>query len=236
MWIPTRVWEITARQVLRNPYDVLRTGYNASQRHISGSHSIDDKMKNKPYPYISIIFVILFVLIFAQPVSAHGNEPRLEINPERLNPGAVLDIRGVDFDFEEEITLTLVSPQTEIPFGTVLADAEGVFLLSITLPVDVPEGTYVVWGTTDDHKVESPPITVSGAAIVEGGEGERSEDDLLLAPMQTYAPGFSSTPLPEAAAVESPPSEAEGSNPYLLWTIAGVGVILVVAYIRMKKR
>ncbi len=189
-------------------------------------------MQIKLFPFISIL---LLAFLLVQPVSAHGDDPRIEINTDRLNPGSVLDIRGVDFEFEETVTLSLISTQTEIPFGTVLADVEGVFLLTITLPVDIPEGTYVVRATTDDHVVESPQIEVSGAAIIEGGgQGERDEDDGLLAPMPTYAPGVSSTPIPQAE-VESEPTQASSSNPLLLGAIAAIGVILVLAYVRIKR-
>ena len=191
-------------------------------------------MKIKIFPLISII---LLAFLLVRPVSAHGDDPRIEINTDRLNPGSVLDIRGVDFEFEEIVTLSLIGTQTEIPFGTVLADVEGVFLLTITLPVDLAEGTYVIRATTDDHVAESPQIVVSGAAVVEGGgHGERDEDDALLAPMPTYAPDVSSTPIPQAAAVESEPIQSSSSNPLLLGAIAGIGVILVLAYIRIKRR
>jgi len=190
-------------------------------------------MKTKPFRFLP---VVLLAFLLVQPVSAHGDDPRIEINTDKLNPGSVLDIRGVDFEFEEAVTLSLSGAQTEIPFGTVLADVEGVFLLSITLPVDLPEGTYVIRATTDDHKVESPQIVVSGAAIMEGGgQGERAEDDGLLAPMPTYAPGVSSTPIPQAVAVESEPAP-DSSSPLLFGTIAAIGIILVFAFIRIKRR
>lgn len=189
-------------------------------------------MKIKLFSFIPILLLAFLVV---QPASAHGDDPRIEINTDRLNPGSVLDIRGVDFEFEEIVTLSLMGTQTEISFGTVLADVEGVFLLTITLPVDIPEGTYVVRATTDDHVVESPQIEVSGAAIIEGGgQGERDEDDGLLAPMPTYAPGVSSTPIPQA--VEREPAQASSSNPLLLGAIAGIGIILVLAYVRMKRK
>jgi hypothetical protein len=193
-------------------------------------------MKIKLSPFIT---VILLAFLVVQPAFAHGDEPRLEISPEKLSPSAVLDIRGVDFEFEEQIALTLYGEQAEIPFGTVLADVEGVFMLTITLPFDLPEGTYVLRATTDDHTVESPQITVSGAAIMEGGgQGERDEDDALLAPMPTYAPGVSSTPMPQAevvASTESAPTR-NSSNTIMLWGIAGVGILLVFAYIRIKRK
>lgn len=180
--------------------------------------------------------VVLLAFLLAQPVSAHGGDPRIEINTGRLNPGAVLDIRGVDFEFEETVTLALVGAQSEIPFGTVLADVEGLFLLTLTLPVDLPEGTYVLRATTDDHVVESPQIIVSGAAIIEsGGQGEREEDDALLAPMPTYAPGVSSTPIPQAVAVDSEPAGAS-TSPLLSGAIAVIGIILVFAFVRLRRR
>lgn len=187
----------------------------------------------------SFITVVLFVLLVAQPAFAHGDEPRLEISPEKLSPGAVLDVRGVDFEFEEQVALTLHGEQSEIPFGTILADVEGVFVLALTLPFDLPEGTYILRATTDDHTVESPQIAVSGAPIMEGGgQGERDEDDALLAPMPTYAPGVSSTPMPQAEAVastESTPTR-NSSNMFMLWGIAGVAILLVFAYIRIKRK
>lgn len=190
-------------------------------------------MKIKLFPFIS---AILLAFLVTQTVSAHGDDPRIEINTDKLNPGSVLDIRGVDFEFEEAVTVSLSGAQSEISFGTVLADVEGVFLLFITLPVDLPEGTYVIRATTDDHVVESPPITVSGMAIMEGGgQGERAEEDALLAPMPTYAPGVSSTAVPQAVVVESEPAP-DSSSPLLLGAIAVIGIILVFAFIRIKRR
>jgi hypothetical protein len=190
-------------------------------------------MKIKLFRFFPVVWL---AFLLAQPVSAHGSDPRIEINTDRLNPGSVLDIRGVDFEFEEAVELALVGAQSQVPFGTVLADVEGVFLLTLTLPVDLPEGTYILRATTDDHVVESPQIIVSGAAILEGGgQGERDEDDALLAPMPTYAPGFSSTPMPQAVAAESQAPEAS-SSPVLLGSIAVLGIILLAAYIRMKRR
>src|SRR5215510_9435438 len=87
-------------------------------------------------------FVALFVLCQAHPVSAHGGEPRLEISVERMNPGGVIDLRGVDFEPAEVITLSLFNSQNSIPLGEVIADAEGIFLLNVALPVDLSEGIY----------------------------------------------------------------------------------------------
>lgn len=200
----------------------------------SGSHSIDDMKTKIPLGLLAIL-VFLFAPVFMMPVSAHGDEPRIEISADRLNPGAVLDIRGVDFEMEEEITLVLLGSQVEFPLGTVNADVEGVFVLTITLPVELAEGPYTIRATTDDHVLESPIITVWGTAMLEGGEeGPREEDDGLLAPMPSFAPD-AATPLSQAVpVVESAPSR-NFSMP-VIWIAAGIGVILVLGVLRKMWR
>jgi len=147
-------------------------------------------MKKITLKFFLCIFIFIFAFYFAQPVFAHGGEPRLEISAERLNPGSALEIRGVDFEFEEEITLALIGSQIVVPLSTVIGDAEGIFLLTITLPLDLAEGIYIIRATTDDHIVDSPQITVWGIAAQEGGgHGPRDDDDSLLAPMPTSAAG-----------------------------------------------
>ena len=187
-------------------------------------------MKTKNLLHLPLFVVLLIAVLSVQPVFAHGDEPRIEISADSLNPGDVLDIRGVDFEFEEVVDLLLVGPQAEVPFGTVLADTEGVFLLTVTLPMDITEGTYVMRATTDDHVVESPQITVWGTADLGGGEeGPREEDDGLLAPMPTAAPVVPTAQPAAASPVESTSPET-GSIP-LVWIAAGIGVVLLLGLV-----
>jgi hypothetical protein len=144
------------------------------------------------YRYCPLILTLLMVLAFASPARAHGDEPRLEITPERVNPGGVVDVRGVAFEREESINLMLVNGQSAIPFGEIVADSDGMFLQSLIVPVDLPEGTYNFLAITDDHNITSPDLVVKGPPITTaegGGQGLRDEDDPLLAPMPTFAPG-----------------------------------------------
>lgn len=52
--------------------------------------------------------LLAFSLFSIQPVLAHGDEPRIEISVGRINPGGVIEVRGVDFEYEETATLALV--------------------------------------------------------------------------------------------------------------------------------
>jgi hypothetical protein len=138
---------------------------------------------------LTIIFCLSFFIV--PKASAHGRTPRLEISVERINPGGVVDIRGVEFDYEEVVTLYLERQGIVIELGQIVADLEGIFIHIIVLPVDLPAGEYMIRGVTEHHDVLSPVLTVQGPAILSetGSQGGRDEDDGLLAPMPTYAPG-----------------------------------------------
>lgn len=140
---------------------------------------------------VSFVIVLLLSLFVVPRASAHGRTPRLEISSERMNPGGVLDIRGVEFDYEELVTLYMERQGIVVSLGEVHADLEGIFVHTIVLPADLPAGEYTIRGVTEHHDVLSPVFSVQGPAVPGqgGGQGERDEDDGLLAPMPTYAPG-----------------------------------------------
>ena len=167
---------------------------------------------------------------------AHGTEPRLEISVERINPGGTLDVRGVEFDYEQSVTLSLERKGAVVPLGEVVTDLEGVFLQIVVLPVDLPEGVYNVRAVTIHHDVLSPALTVQGSPILEGGgQGERDEDDGLLAPMPTYAPGVSSTPLPQE--IVSEVQETQPNSMRLIYPILfGIGLLGLLGIRILKKR
>jgi hypothetical protein len=193
-------------------------------------------MKQTSLPFFCALVVLFLAFFSTTAVSAHGDEPRLEISADRLNPGSVLDLRGVAFEAEEAVTLTLIGPQNEVSLGSVLADTEGIFVLTITLPADLAEGTYMIHATTDDHAIDSPPITISGVADSGGGEdGQRTDEDPLLAPMPTVPPGPYPTALPQTAASQAPASQ--GISTTLLYAIlAGVGIVALLGIRMLKKR
>ena len=184
----------------------------------------------------SAVIVILFSLLIVPDASAHSTQPRLEINVERLNPGGIVDVRGVSFGMEEAVALTLISSSAEIPLGEMLSDAEGEFLHIAVLPVELAEGTYYFRGVTSHHFVLSPPLTVWGMAIVEGGgQGERDEDDGLLAPMPTLAPAAATT-LQPAHQFEPTPVSTSNRNISTPITLAVLGIVIVAFAVAMKRK
>ena len=185
---------------------------------------------------ISAIIVILFSLFIVPVASAHSTQPRLEINVERLNPGGIVDVRGVSFGMEESVTLTLISSNAEIPLGEMLSDAEGEFLHIAALPVDLAEGTYYFRGVTSHHFVLSPPLTVWGTAVAEGGgQGLRDDDDGLLAPMPTVAPAAAAT-LQPSIPLEPTPASVSNRNISTPIALAVIAIVIVVITFVMKRK
>lgn len=186
--------------------------------------------------------IFLFVWLFigfcsASPVSAHGEEPRLEISAEKLNPGAPLDLRGVDFEPETEIFLTLIGPQTEIPLGKTRADAEGGFLFTFTLPARLTEGEYKVRAKTDDHDLQSPSFIVWGSGFYNAGaELSRDNADGLLVPMPTIPSPNARVSSPVPVPVTSPTATLSvPGKAYIFFILAAVGLISVV-FLLIRRR
>ena len=185
-------------------------------------------------PLLSI-FISLFALLFTQPASAHGGDPRIEIEVDRINPGSVLVIRGVDFEYDEEVTLSLIGSQVEIAIGKAIADTEGIFLLNIAIPADLAEGTYVVRAITDDHELDSPEFVVWGVTAQNQEDNViRDQSDVQLGSLPTLAP---QVPTPILSSDFSPQSRPP-DNPSMsyAWIVAGIGIILFLGLMVAAKR
>jgi hypothetical protein len=186
---------------------------------------------------------LVMAVFFVHAAFAHAGEPRLEINVDRILPGGIVDVRGVGFDYEDAVTLTLIGPQGELALGEVTADTEGVFIHIVTLPTDLAEGTYYFRGVTTHHYTLSPALTVQGNAIPAEGEGEEErweEEDQLPFAIPTYppgvVPGVASTPAPIAAAPvdASPVSSGLSTNILILAGLMVVVAVLMFGFMRKK--
>ena len=184
---------------------------------------------------LGFVFVVVFAFTVTPSAFAHGDEPRLEINAEKINPGGVVEVRGVDFEFEEVVLLSLIGAGVEIPLGDITSDAEGQFLQIVSMPGDLPEGGYQFQAVTDDHEITSPRILVQGVPIEEVNEGQRDEEESLLAPMPTFAPGVSPT-LPVQAVSSKEAQTKPDQFAIIIPVLTTAGALLLLGIARMKKR
>src|SRR5262245_6926328 len=83
-------------------------------------------------------------LLQVAPAWAHDGPPRLDLNAERLNPGAPLEVRGINIAPELPIAVALVGGGGEYALGQVLGDTHGDFTLAVELPREATAGDYTV--------------------------------------------------------------------------------------------
>ena len=154
---------------------------------------------------------------------------------ERINPGGVVEVRGVEFDYDEPVVLSLMRSQIQIPLMEITADGEGVFTQIIALPADLPAGQYNLRARSEHHLVTSPTLTVWGAAV-ENQESSSVQDqsDLALGPVPTIAAGVPPTAVPQTITLETPPST--GNSPTLIYSILIGVVILALLSLRVLKK
>jgi hypothetical protein len=185
---------------------------------------------------VSTVIVFALSLLIVPNALAHGGEPRLEISVERINPGGVVEVRGVDFDYEESVALSLMRSKIQIPLREVTADVEGIFIQTIVLPADLPAGEYNFLARTTHHLAMSPTITVWGAAIQDQEDNNiRDQSDVQLEPMLTVAPSVAATPLPQISASES--ESPKGIATALIYSIVfGAGVLALLSIRFLKKK
>jgi hypothetical protein len=188
-----------------------------------------------PSKLFSFVFVLALVFGFPQPAFAHSGEPRLEISVERISPGGTVELRGVDFDFEQSVTLSLIGANIEMPLNQVTADTEGLFTQSVLLPADLPVGEYNFRAQTDHEVVMSPLLTVWGTAV-EDQESNVIQDqsDVQFEPMPTPIVSVATAVHQVAAPENNVPRQ--GSSGFLIWIAVGIVIIAFLALALRLKR
>ena len=169
----------------------------------------------------TVVLVGAFCVVSA--ALAHGGDPRVEISPERLHPGAELSVRGVDFSYEDDVALVLTGHNRNVRLGHVTADAEGVFSTSVVLPADLAEGIYMLRAATEHHHALRPAIGIEGAPVTRGEEGgRRDQEDSLLSAMPT-------TPAP-APAAQTSAATGRGATRGFTTVLAAAAVLCTFAF------
>lgn len=197
-------------------------------------------MKKKILQAFFCLSAFIFAVCWIQPAFAHGTEPRLEISVERINPGGVLEVRGVDFDYDELIILSLTRSTIQIPLNEVTADVEGVFTQVIVLPPDLPTGEYNFRAKSEHHTVMSPTIKVWGAAV-ENNESNSIQDqsDVQFGLIPTFAPAVvpenGSLPVAEPVTSSVPPAQ-NSSILFMLSFLVVVGLLVFTGARLIRKQ
>jgi hypothetical protein len=165
-------------------------------------------------------------LLQAAPAWAHDGPPRLDLNAERLNPGAPLEVRGINIAPEQPIAVALVGSGGEYALGQVLGDSHGDFILAIVVPREATAGDYAVRAFGTNRVMVAARLAIAGAPVALDGEGgQRDESEPLLAPMPQPAPAL---PTVAASLPAAPVPSAPQLSSTVLWALLAV-VVAVAA-------
>jgi hypothetical protein len=137
---------------------------------------------------------ILALLLAALPgaASAHEGVARLILEPEHVNPGGVVTVRGEDLLADDEMTITLIASSGRTELTTVTSDGEGHFTVSIQLSPDAAQGVYAVEAA--GQVMLTVPLFVEGAPVSDGDGAPPGQDEGLPAVIPSFAVGASQAP------------------------------------------
>ncbi len=183
----------------------------------------------------TLVALCLLIALTSAAALAHDGPPRLELNTDRIPPGATLEVRGVNLASDESINLTLIGNGSEFPLGVAMTDAHGDFTQAFALPTELTEGAYIVRASKATGPVAEAPLTVFGPAVsAEDEGGQREEEDGLLAPMPTVikARVSNSEPQPSISTADAMTTSKEDAPlaalPVVLLGAITAGVAIVI--------
>ena len=100
-------------------------------------------MKTIAFPFLLSLLAVALLAFSAGAAEAHGN-PEITVSPNPAPAGATVTIEGVEFEENDEISLTLEGVSGSLSLGMAMADAEGSFHVEITLPDAAGPGAYQI--------------------------------------------------------------------------------------------
>jgi hypothetical protein len=191
--------------------------------------------------WAGIIAIALFLSILQMPLPAraHDGPPRIEVSAERLNPGATLEIRGINIAAEQPVTLALVGAGAEFALGTAVGDEHGDFKLAVGVPAEAAVGTYNVRAFAPNRVVVAVPLILAGSPISAEGSEQRDQDEPLLAPMPQLQDASRNQPQPAISSQQPNASTApaKASSAIAWWgaVLAALGVAAILALVWWRR-
>ena len=159
----------------------------------------------------AILAAAVSFVLPTSPVGAHDGGPRLILEPNEVNPGGVVLIRGEDLGLDEAMQVSLVGDAGRADLAAVTTDGQGHFTVAVEIPPDVPVGTYAIQSATSTGAIIRSLVRVDGAPIVEQGGAPPGQDEGFPAPQPGTAGSPAAAPVvPEASS--KPVTAAGGSG------------------------
>ncbi len=179
------------------------------------------------------------LLVAPAVASGHEGSARLILEPDRVNPGGVVVVRGEDLGADNELSVTLVGTAGRAPLTSVTSDGEGHFSVPVLIPADAPVGVYAIEAATDSGAGLNVVLFIEGAPIVAGDGGPAGRDEPLLVVLPPDWQRSLATPIASlrplaAAPAGSTPSAADSVD--LVPVVALVGAIAALVVLGWRTR
>jgi hypothetical protein len=175
---------------------------------------------------------ILAFLLAALPgaASAHEGVARLILEPERVNPGGVVTIRGEDLRADDPMTITLIASDGRTELTTVTSDGEGHFTVTVQLSPEAAPGVYAIEAA--GQVLLTVPLFVEGAPVSNGDGAPPGQDEGLPAVIPSFAATASQGPI----AVVQPGAVVSDSSVDVVPFVAAFGAIAALAFLAWRTR
>jgi hypothetical protein len=172
-----------------------------------------------PSTVLARAVVAAFILLTASVsgVAAHGGFPGLIAEPNPINPGGTIEIRGDNLGSDEAVSIVLIAGGEQIALVSTTTDGEGHLDMFATVPADLPAARYTLQAQSEGGYVAGGSVELTGAPISDQGGGD------------PYERG----PIASVPAVQAPPGgqAVPGSVPIAQPTAASDALILVAALV-----
>jgi hypothetical protein len=165
--------------------------------------------------------------------AAHGGAARLIVEPDRVDPGGVVTIRGDDLGAEAAFAVFLIGPPGRVDLAPVVTDGAGHFELVVRVPAEAPTGAYVIEAVDPTGWGLSMPLTLEGTPIYGEDGAPPGQDEGLPAVVPSGAssagaPGSEVRPASSAAAA-APLAKLRPVVLFVSSTDPGVDLVPIVA-------
>lgn len=160
----------------------------------------------------------------------------MNVSPTNVSAGQQVTVTGANWLPPQAVTITVTFPNTPVTSRTT-SDANGNFSLTLTIPANTPAGTYSVNAAADNEPtlkvVDSNILTIAAPTPTPTVNITPSPTPTATATPSptataTAAPTTTSTPTDNIGGTTPPSSSGDNTNTFLLFTLAGLGVLFVI--------
>jgi len=182
-------------------------------------------VKRSQIRLVGCLSVVAAWLLTAGAVAGHGGTPEIELDPDTVAAGRMVEVAGENFEDIESIGLFLVGSGSRVSLGSVAVGGDGHLKVEVGIPAETAAGPYVIEADSPDGPLASAPLTITATASPspEPLPSASPSDVASPAPTASASPDPVPSPAPSASPSEEPTGGRDGG------TILAVIAIAVVA-------